>query len=97
MDTPRNYIPNKDGDFLKWIVNLLKYLMSRTTKFNFPKDDYDLLKQEKNVYAQKLEVATEPATRTTVNVKSKNVAKRVLEKHIRKSVKEHLIDNSLKR
>jgi hypothetical protein len=95
MSENRNYIPNKDWDFLKWIVTLLKYLMSRTTKFNFPKDDYDQLEHEKDIYAQKLEVANEPATRTPVNVKSKNIAKKVLDKHIRKSVKEHLINNSL--
>jgi hypothetical protein len=69
--------------------------MSRTTKFNFPKDDYDLLEQEKNVYAQKLDVAESPATRTPVNVKAKNAAKRVLKTHTRKSVKTSLINNPL--
>jgi hypothetical protein len=91
----RNYIPSKDRDFLVWITNLLLYLMSRTTKFNFPKDDYDQLEQEKNIYAQKLDVATSPATRTPMNVKGKNIAKKVLETHIRKSVKTSLINNPL--
>jgi hypothetical protein len=69
--------------------------MSRTTKFKFPQEDYDLLEQEKNIYAQKLEVANEPATRTTVTIKAKNAAKKVLKTHVRKSVKISLIDNPL--
>jgi hypothetical protein len=91
----RDYIPGGDRAFLVWIVNLLLYLMGRVTKFKYPQDDYDLLEQEKNVYNQKLDVAEGPATRTPVNVKSKNFARRVLEKHIRKSVKSYLIDNPL--
>jgi hypothetical protein len=90
-----DYIPNKDREFLVWIVNLLQYLMARVTKFKYPQDDYDLIEQEKNVYNQKLDVAESPATRTPVNVKSKNIARRVLEKHIRKSVRSYLIDNPL--
>jgi hypothetical protein len=95
MITRRNYIPNKDREFLVWISNLLQYLMARVTKFKYPQDDYDLLDGERNTYAQKLDVSESPATRTPVNVKSKNIAKRVLEKHIRKSVKSYLIDNPL--
>jgi hypothetical protein len=69
--------------------------MSRLTKFNFPKAEYDLLEQEKDVYAQKLEVATESATRTSVNIKEKNTARKVLKTHIRVTVKEFLINNRL--
>jgi hypothetical protein len=69
--------------------------MSRLTKFNFPKAEYDLLEQEKDIYAQKLEVATESATRTPVNIREKNTAKKVLKTHIRLSVGEYLIRNHL--
>jgi hypothetical protein len=90
-----DYLPHTDQGLLEWTITLLKYLMSRLTKFNYPKDDYDLLEQEKNVYAQKLEVSRESATRTPMNIEGKNVAKKVLEKHIRKSVGEYLIRNHL--
>jgi hypothetical protein len=90
-----DYIPRPDKDFLEWVINLLKYLMSRTTKFNFPKDVYDRLEQEKNIFAQKLEVANEPATHTPVNVGGKNDAREVLEADTRHSVNEFLIDNHL--
>jgi hypothetical protein len=71
------------------------YLMSRVTKFKVPQEEYDLLEQEKNIYAQKLQVANADATRTSVNILGKNVAKQVLEKHIRKVVKAFLINNPL--
>jgi hypothetical protein len=77
------------------MTNFLKYLMSRLTKFKYPQDDFDQLQQETNVYAQKLEVAEEPATRTKVNVAEKNVARKTLESHLRKSVAEYLIHNHL--
>jgi hypothetical protein len=89
----KDYIPSGDRPFLVWIVNLLQYLMSRVTKYNFPQADYDLLEQEKNIYAQKLDVANAPATRTSMNIRGKNVAKKVLKTHIRKSVKTSLINN----
>jgi hypothetical protein len=69
--------------------------MSRLTKFNFPKADYDLLEQEKDVYAQKLQVANADATRTPMNIRGKNVAKKVLKTHVRKPVGEYLIRNHL--
>jgi hypothetical protein len=90
-----DYIPRPDKDFLSWIVTLLKYLMSRTTKFKFPQEVYDRLEQEKNIFAQKLEVANESATHTPVNVREKNMARKVLEKDSRESVGSYLIKNPL--
>jgi hypothetical protein len=69
--------------------------MSRLTKFNVPQSEYDGLDSERNTYSQKLEVANADATRTPMSIQGKNVAKRVLEKHTRKMVKEYLIDNHL--
>jgi hypothetical protein len=91
----KDYIPTRDKDLLEWVITFLKYLMSRLTKFNFPQADYDLLEGEKNTYAQKLEVANADATRTPMNIRGKNVAKKVLKTHIRKSVGEYLIRNHL--
>jgi hypothetical protein len=90
-----DYLPNADQTFLEWVIEFLKYLMSRVTKFKFPQEDYDLLEQEKNVYAQKLEVSRESATRTPVNIREKNTAKKVLKTHVRHSVNEHLMYNHL--
>jgi hypothetical protein len=91
----RNYLPRGDRGFLTWITVFLLYLMSRLTKFKVPQEEYDGLEQEKNVYAQKLDVANADATRTPMNIKGKNDAKKVLEKHVRKVVKEYLINNHL--
>jgi hypothetical protein len=90
-----DYLPAGDKPFLGWITNFLKYLMSRVTKFKVPQDEYDGLDGERNVYTQKLEVATEPATRTSMTIQGKNVAKKVLKKHTRKVVNEYLIHNHL--
>jgi hypothetical protein len=71
------------------------YLMSRVTKFKVPQEEYDLLEHEKDVYAQKLQVANADATHTPLNVLAKNVAKKVLDKHVRRVVKAFLINNPL--
>jgi hypothetical protein len=93
--TRKDYLPRSDRGFLDWINNFLRYLMARVTKFNVPQSEYDGLDGERNTYAQKLEVAIADATRTPLSIQGKNVAKRVLEKHSRKFVKEYLIDNHL--
>jgi hypothetical protein len=90
-----DYLPNKDQDFLTWVTTFLQYLMARVTKFNFPQSEYDGIDSERNSYAQKLAVALADATRTPLSIQGKNDAKEVLEKHIRKAVKEYLIDNHL--
>jgi hypothetical protein len=90
-----DYLPASDSGLLKWINAFLKYMMGRIAKFKFPQDDFDGLSQERDVYAQKLEVANESATRTSVNVKEKNIAKKVLKTHIRTSVGEYLSRNHL--
>jgi hypothetical protein len=95
MSENKKYLPTRDKDFLEWEITFLKYLMSRVTKFGVPQAEYDLLEQEKNIYAQKLEVANADATRSPLNVLGKNVAKKVLDKHTRKFVKSFLINNPL--
>jgi hypothetical protein len=95
MSRNKDYLPGGDQAFLEWVIEFLKYLMSRLTKFNFPKAEYDLLEQEKDIYAQKLEVSRESATRTPVNIKEKNAAKKVLKTHVRVSTGEYLMRNHL--
>jgi hypothetical protein len=69
--------------------------MSRLTKFKVPQEEYDGIDGERNTYNQKLEVANADATRTPMSIQGKNVAKRVLEKHIRSVVKSYLINNPI--
>jgi hypothetical protein len=88
-----NYLPRPDREFLAWTINFLKYL--NYTKFNFPEAVYQQLQQEKNVFANKLEVAEEPTTHTKVNVQEKNDARKVLEKDLRQSIAEYLTYNHL--
>ena len=91
----RDYLPRPDRTFLAWVINFLKYLMGRLAQFNFPQDLYQKLDEEKNVFAQKLEVAEEPTTHTKVTVQEKNDARKALEKDLRQAVTEYLTHNHL--
>ena len=90
-----DYLPRPDRTFLAWVINFLKYLMGRLEQFNFPQALFQQLSGEKDVFAQKLEVAEEPTTHTTVNVQEKNDARKALEKNIRQAVAEYLTRNHL--
>jgi hypothetical protein len=93
--THNDYLPRPDRAFLAWVINFLKYLMGRVTQFNFPQDLFQKLSEEKDVFAQKLEVAEEPTTHTKVNVQEKNDARKALETDLRQAVAEYLIHNHL--
>jgi hypothetical protein len=56
----------------------------------FPNDVYQELVTLRDDFAQKLETAEEPATRTKLTVQAKNTARATLEKKIRQVVKEYL-------
>jgi hypothetical protein len=90
-----DYIPRSDGNFLTWIIHFLKNLGGRLTQFNFPKDVYDRLEEEKNTFAQMLELVSGSVTRTSVVVKDKNAARKRLEKDTRNVVGEYLNRNHL--
>jgi hypothetical protein len=88
-----DYIPRKDGDFLTWLINFLKYLSTSMTRFNFPADVYQELVMLRDDFAQKLETAEEPSTRTTLTVQAKNSARKTLVKLLRSKIKESLTFN----
>jgi hypothetical protein len=89
-----NYVPRAEKDFLDWVVALLRNLANYLTKFNFPEAVFLRLEAEKNDFAQKLEIATQSGTRTSVTVRDKNTARKLLEKDMRLAVNEFLRYNS---
>jgi hypothetical protein len=87
---PQHYLPRKDRELLAWTVNFLKYLYPSLSRFNFPADEYTNLVTLRDDFAQKLELAEEPATRTKTAVLAKNKARDALEKSLQQDAKEFL-------
>ncbi|MDR1154163.1 MAG: hypothetical protein LBL04_05580 [Bacteroidales bacterium] len=88
-----DFLPKNDRNLLQWVVNFLTYLMTATAmmmRFNFPQAVYDRLAALRNEFAQKLDVAENPATRTKLSIQAKNTAKKALKADVRLSVKEYL-------
>jgi hypothetical protein len=90
-----DFIPRKDVDFLQWTNNFMKYLGTSLRQWGFPDDVYAELTAQHEDFAQKLEAAEEPATRTKLTVQAKNTARDIFEKTIRQAVKEYLANNHL--
>jgi hypothetical protein len=90
-----NYLPRPDRTFLSWVINFLKYLMGRLDVFNFPQALFQKLQQEKDVFANKLELTEEPTTHTKVSVQEKNDARKLLETDLRRAIAEYLTYNHL--
>jgi hypothetical protein len=90
-----DYLPKKDRNFLQWAVNFLSYLLASLTRFKFPQTVYDDLVEKRDDFSAKLDVAENPATRTTLTVQAKNTAKTALEKTVRTAVNEYLTFNHL--
>jgi hypothetical protein len=88
-----DYLPKSDRPFLAWVVNFLKYLFPSLTRIGFPNDKYQELAAQRNDFAEKLEVADEPATRTKTTIELKNEAHKALKTNIRQAVQEYLAHN----
>jgi hypothetical protein len=86
----KDYIPDKDWDFLQWVINFLKQLATMLTRLGFPESEYQLLTMLCDDFAAKLTLAQEPATRTTVTVQNRKDARKTLEKTLRIDIKEFL-------
>ncbi|MDR0560148.1 MAG: hypothetical protein LBG92_08245 [Prevotellaceae bacterium] len=85
-----DFIPSRDVDFLQWTNNFMNYLGSALTRLNFPEDKYQSLVLLQSDFEQQLTAAKTPATRTSLSVKAKNVARSVLEKELRQYIKAYL-------
>ena len=88
-----HYLPRKDRELLAWTINFLRYLYPALARFNFPAAEYDKLTALRDDFSQKLDAATEPATRTKTSVLAKNIARAALEKALQQDVKEFLLFN----
>ncbi|MDR0668121.1 MAG: hypothetical protein LBF90_05850 [Prevotellaceae bacterium] len=88
-----HYLPRKDRELLAWTINFLRYLYPALSRFNFPAAEYDKLTALRDDFSQKLDTATEPATRTKTSVLAKNIARAALEKALQQDVKEFLLFN----
>jgi hypothetical protein len=93
MNIRRDFIPESDRSFLSWITNFLKNLFPVLSRTNFPPDEYQKLTAQRDDFAQKFEMAGEPATRTSVAVEAKNSARKLLEVAVRVDVKAYLTYN----
>jgi hypothetical protein len=89
----RKFIPDNDHSFLSWVINFLKYLFQALARFGFPEEKYQELAAQRNDFAEKLETAEEPATRTTLTVQAKNDARKLLEANIRQAINQYLAYN----
>jgi hypothetical protein len=85
-----DFIPRKDEEFKRWVVNFLKQLLTMLSKIGFPNSEYQLLVSLNSDFDAKLTLAREPVTRTPVAVILKDDARRILEKTIRHDIKEFL-------
>jgi hypothetical protein len=90
-----DFIPRKDADFLQWVNNFMKYLSDISKTVAFPDSVYEELQTQQADFAEKFELATEPATRTKLTVQAKTTARTTLENSLRKAVSEYLTSNHL--
>jgi hypothetical protein len=67
----KDFLPRKDSDFPSWTTNFLKYLFSILMRILFPNEMYQEPVTLRDDFAQKLETAEEPATRTKLTVQAK--------------------------
>jgi hypothetical protein len=94
MSNNSDYLPKNDRTFLAWVVNLMKQLAATgLSRWGFPDTVYNALGVLRDDFAQKLEIADEPATRTKAAIQAKNDARTALETAIRQAVKEYLTNN----
>ena len=89
-----DFIPEKDRTFLTWIINFLKQLNGMLSRIGFPGNEYQTLSSQSNDFSAKLTMAEEPVSRTRVTVKNKNDARNLLEKTVRRKIKEYINFNS---
>lgn len=86
----KDFIPEKDRNFLAWIINFLLQLNGLVSRIGFPTSEFQLLGTLRDDFSTKLALAESPATRTPVAVKNKNDARKKLEKTVRQDIKEYI-------
>jgi hypothetical protein len=91
----RDYVPRKDSLFLQWMSAFIQNLTLMAARINFPDTVLQELRTLFSDFSQKYLVSKDPATRTKVSVKAKDLARKELEKKTRLSVNEFLAYNHL--
>jgi hypothetical protein len=90
-----DFIPRKDADLLKWVINFLTVLGKILTRVGFPDAVYQALVTLKDSFDDKLTVADAPETRTKPAILAKNLARKTLVRELRQATGEYLTRNHL--
>jgi hypothetical protein len=88
-----DYLPEKDRDFLGWTKHFLSNLSPIKVRVSFPENEYTKLGTECTDFEQKLEIADNPVTRTSVTVEAKNISRELLRSDLRVDIKAYLTYN----
>jgi hypothetical protein len=89
----KDHLPTRENELKKWVYPFLRYLKKILERAAFPPAEYELLETLYEDFSNKLDIVSEPSTRTTVTVKEKNVARKALEKELRQAIREYLAFN----
>jgi hypothetical protein len=78
----KDFVPGPDRDFLGWFSFLLSYVSSdgRLARFGIPEEEFNRLHAEITDFAEKLQAANKPETRTKAAVQAKTDSRKVVEK-----------------
>jgi hypothetical protein len=88
-----DFVPRPTFKFLTWVNGLLENLAPLLERVGFPVETYQALVTLRDDFAVKLQLTETPATRTQVAVQSKQDARKILEKAVRKAVRQYLAPN----
>jgi hypothetical protein len=90
-----DYLPGKDAEFVQWTKSFLTVLLPMCDRIGFPSALHQQLDTENNDFTAKYLVIENPETRTSVAIRRKNDARKVLEITLRQSIAEYISRNHL--
>jgi hypothetical protein len=88
-----DYIPTTDSKFLTWLLNVVAYLEQNISAWGLPESDVSELQNLASDFQEKLGVAENAATRTSVAVLAKNEARKAVEAKVRMLLKAYVTYN----
>jgi hypothetical protein len=88
-----DFLPRKDNEFQVWANNFVTYLGQIYTQIQFPGDVYQNLNTLYTDFAQKLQIAESPTTRTKAAIQEKIDSRHILEQALRRAIREYLTNN----
>jgi hypothetical protein len=81
-----NFIPRPDREALRWLRAFLKALAKIRVRIGFPEEEYDQLEKQADDFEEKLDIAEAPETRTSPNIKRKDLSRLVWEPNVRELI-----------